>query len=122
MRKIHIIYALWLLLLALLLILCSLGYVPYTLFGKSRTLGIVLFLMADLLCLIMLADKGASRLRQLLVFVVVTAVYIYYCYQAKWVLRMDSYRDAIVAGGLFCAAVFLGVGKRLFTGEGTEDD
>ncbi len=117
MKKMRIAYTIWLLLLAAVLIWFCVGNVPQTYFGKSRTLGIVLFVMVDLLCLIRLAEKGREGLRQLLVFIIVTIVYVYYCWLAKWQLRMNSYRDALVAGGLICAAVFLSAGKGLFKGD-----
>ncbi|MCC8104083.1 MAG: hypothetical protein LIP11_18140 [Clostridiales bacterium] len=138
MKKIRMIYGVWLAALAVLLAVCSLEYMQISNLGSVQTMCFMLFGMADLLCALMLLTgrppferdasagtaqppKGVSQwtepkkytwfaLRQLLMFGGATALYAVYCFCLDGLPHTGSTTDALVAGGLLCAAAVFSVG------------
>ncbi len=117
MKRERVIYTCWLVLFAVLIIAYSLWHGRLPMWGTARTIGILVFVMVDLLGIAMLLFGPRERRTrqaalQLLGFIVATGLYIYYCFVLRDILKGNSYWDAIVAGALLCAAMLLGAGNR----------
>ncbi|MCD8337550.1 MAG: hypothetical protein LUD18_09795 [Lachnospiraceae bacterium] len=138
MKKTRILYGVWLVALVILLAACSLEYLRMPALGSVRTTCFMLFGMADLLGVLMLLTgyvpfvrESAARtvqpsesdsqwtapkrstgfaLRQLLAFGGATALYAVYCFYLDDLPHTGSTTDALVAGGLICAAAVLSGG------------
>ncbi|MCD7736348.1 MAG: hypothetical protein LUI07_05215 [Lachnospiraceae bacterium] len=139
MKKPQILYRIWLIVLAFLLIVYSLEIEPIEsiLWGTGSADALFLFLMMDLLCILMLVtgriswcggiseEKAAGYSRQeciraalwqLAFFAAATVLYLYYCFGLENTLRRSSTRDTMTAALLLCAAAVLSV-KRLNAGK-----
>ncbi len=117
MKRERIVYECWLAVFALLVTAYSLGHSRMPLWGASKTIGLLVFVMTDLLHVLLLfvgpREKNQHRaLLQLLCFAAATVLYIYYCFGMKGIMRSNLYRDSIVAGTLLCLAVLVGGGRQ----------
>lgn len=126
-KKSYTLFRAWLVLLAAVILFYMYGgraYFPTI--GAGKNLGIVVLVFLDLLFAMILvtqsvywisgvtyeeAEKAGADARRrfalwhLLIFLVATALFLLYCFGLKHVLRADQTRDALVAGGVVCAAV-----------------
>ncbi|MCD7818360.1 MAG: hypothetical protein LUH07_04845, partial [Lachnospiraceae bacterium] len=126
-------YNIWLAVLTVALVACSLGYWRILSLSAVCTTAIVLFVMTDFLCVLMLltgnisfsglTDRGEETrmprrlrslfaLRQLAVFLISTILFCVYCASDYAFLPSNSAVDALVAGGLFCFATLYGASKK----------
>ncbi len=115
MKRERIVYGCWLAVLLALIAGYSLGFLKLWNLGATRAVGLIVFVMTDLLYVLLMIFGTERRrtkktLRQLLSFLVMTAVYIYYCFYLAGILRANGYENAVVAGTFFCIAVVFGGG------------
>ncbi len=137
-----LIYGIWLLLLGIVLVVCSLERSPVLIGGTVRTLCFGLLGMLAVLPLLLLIcagflpDTGTAvlnppgkekdsfdrqkkvpdrsallrgRLLQFAAFAIAAVLYWVYCFRLSRLISANSTKDALVAGGLLCAAaVFSG--------------
>ena len=133
-KKSYTLFWAWLLLLAGVVVFFTFnrGYFPTI--GSGKNLGILVLVLLDLLFLLILitqsiywisgvtyeaaaaADSGARRryaFWHFVIFLAATFLFLYYCFGMKSMLRADSTRDSLVAGGMVCAAAVVSTKIRL---------
>ncbi|MCD7715838.1 MAG: hypothetical protein LUI39_05230 [Lachnospiraceae bacterium] len=104
-----ILYGIWLAALGIMVVVCSLERSPILVGGSVRTLCFGLFGMLVLFGILLLVHGAFSsgirrELLQLAVFAIAAALYWMYCFQLDDLISTNSTMDALVAGGLICAA------------------
>jgi len=129
MKKMRILYGVWLAAFVILLAACSLEYLQISNLGSVQTTCFTLFGMTDLFCVLMLLTgqvpfgdvfharekRFTAALRHLVYFFMATALYAVYCFCLDGLPHTGSTTDSLVAGGLFCAAAVFSGGKPLYS-------
>lgn len=125
-KKSYTLFGAWLaLLVAAVLFYMYGGRQYFPVIGSGKNLGIIVLVFLDLLFVIILvtqsvywisgityekaAEAGAHArrrfaLRHLAIFLAATVLFLIYCFGMKGILVPDRTRDALVAGGMVCAA------------------
>lgn len=118
-----IFFVLWLILAGVGIVFLSVSTLPVTVFGKSKDFGLVCLGLLDVLGILMLLTgrsdwagmsgkkkRGrAEAFRFLILFLLGTAVYVIYCIaDSRYYFWGNDVRNALVSGGVICAAFFLG--------------
>ncbi len=126
-KKTYTLFWVW---LALLVAVCLFymygGRQYFPMIGAGKNLGIIVLVFLDLFFAMIMAtqsvywisgvtyeaaaEAGASARRRfalwhLVIFLVATILFLVYCFGIKGILMPDRTRDALVAGGMVCAAV-----------------
>ncbi|MCD8347513.1 MAG: hypothetical protein LUD16_06085 [Lachnospiraceae bacterium] len=115
MRKKRILYTVWLVVLATLLVACSLEYWSIPALGTVQTTCFLLFVMTDLLCILLVLTGYRSfweAIRRLLLFGGATALYAVYCFCLNDLPHTGKTTDALAAGALLCVAAVFSDGRQ----------
>ncbi len=134
LKKTDCLFRVWLAVTAALCICFSLNRSLSTGSGAGRSFGILLFILLDILFLLVYATEnvywisgisfeqaqkaGRTRRRNyaakyLLVFLIMTALYLVYCFAPQSFWSHTAIRDSLAAGGAICAAALLTTGITL---------
>ncbi len=125
-KKTYTLFWIW---LAMLVAVCLFymygGRQYFPVIGSGKNLGLIVLVFLDILFIMILATQsvywvsgvtyekaavaGAHARRRfalwhLVIFLVATVLFLIYCFGMKGILVPDRTRDALVAGGMVCAA------------------
>lgn len=133
-KKSYVLFWAWLTLFVAAMFFFLFGRRYFPVIGAGKNLGILMLAFLDVLFALMLITQSVYWLggvsyeaaakagtearrryafRNLVIFLAATALFLFYCFGMKNLLRPDATRDSLVAGGVVCAAAMVSSRLRL---------